>query len=132
LNIRDIAGYKIQYMVKIERVHCYRNIFCIFVTFFFGDLGAVSVLLQSLVRVYLPIPYNISAGNWGSTWKYLSSPASASYISVLLQSDEHVRGSLDPAKERKTALKNKRKNRRIWGFHGARRRDQPVVQQTYL
>ena len=78
MNIRDIAGYKIQYMVKIERVHCYRSIFSyIFVTFFFGDLGAVSVPLQSLVRVYLPIPYDISAGNWGSTWKYFSFPASA-------------------------------------------------------
>jgi len=105
LNIRDIAGYKIQYMVKIERVHCYRNIFYIFLTFFFGDLGAVSVLLQSLVRVYLPIPYDISAGNWGSTWKYLFFPASVSYISVLLQSEEHVRGSLDPRKRKENYTK---------------------------
>lgn len=36
------------------------------------------------------------------------------------------------ARERKTILKNKRKNKRIWGFHGARRREQPVVQRTYL
>jgi hypothetical protein len=113
LNVRDIAGHKIQYMVKIERVHCYRNIF---VTYFFGDLGAVSVLLQSLVRVYLASPYDISSGNCGgSTWKCPSFPASASYISVLLQSEEHVRGSSDPRKRKENYNKSKRKNKRI--FH---------------
>ena len=109
MNIRILQVIKYSLWLKLSVYIVIGIFFYIFVTFFFGDPGAVSVLLQSLVRVYLPIPYDISAGNWGSTWKYLSFPARASYISVLLQSEEHVRGSLDPRKRKENYTKNKRR-----------------------